>query len=248
MTALVAILAVAVVLLGVLVAGLLRSHAEILRALHRLGVSLDPDADESPAAVGPPRRQPTGLGPATDVTGVTPALTPIVVATRGADRRTLLAFLSSGCLTCHTFWDRFADRDFAPPGGSRLVIVTNGPDRESPSEVAALAPDHVVTVMSTDAWDAYRVPGSPYFVLVDGAAGSVVGEGTAASWPQVEQLLTSALADAGVADRHHHRVPNPSDRDVGPQIDADLRAAGIGPGHPSLYPAPPDPEEGAGTA
>lgn len=42
--ALVVVEGVAVVLLGVLVAGPLRSHAEILRALHELGASIDPDA------------------------------------------------------------------------------------------------------------------------------------------------------------------------------------------------------------
>ena len=35
-------------LLAVLVAGLLRSHAEILRALHGLGVDLDPHTPEAP--------------------------------------------------------------------------------------------------------------------------------------------------------------------------------------------------------
>ena len=42
MTALVVALAVVVGLLTVLVIGLLRSHADILRALHELGVDLDP--------------------------------------------------------------------------------------------------------------------------------------------------------------------------------------------------------------
>ncbi|HEX5586859.1 MAG TPA: hypothetical protein VFZ17_06085, partial [Acidimicrobiia bacterium] len=42
MAALVLLFGVVVALLGLLVAGLLRSHAEILRALHELGVDLDP--------------------------------------------------------------------------------------------------------------------------------------------------------------------------------------------------------------
>jgi len=41
MTALVVVEALAIVMLGILVAGLLRSHAEILRSLHQLGVGLD---------------------------------------------------------------------------------------------------------------------------------------------------------------------------------------------------------------
>ncbi len=42
MTALVVVEAVAIALLSLLVAGLLRSHAEILRSLHDFGVDLDP--------------------------------------------------------------------------------------------------------------------------------------------------------------------------------------------------------------
>ena len=56
MAVLVAIEAVVLVLLTVLVAGLLRSHAEILRRLHTMGAGLDPDAAdgvESPVALRP---------------------------------------------------------------------------------------------------------------------------------------------------------------------------------------------------
>ena len=50
---------VALVLLTLLVAGLLRSHAEILRRLHALGAGLDPDArDAGPA---PATARPEGL-------------------------------------------------------------------------------------------------------------------------------------------------------------------------------------------
>ena len=85
--AIVVVQAVALVLLGVLVAGLLRSHAEILRALHQLGISLDDGADGAAAGArgalgwGPPAApvgpcpgggEATG-GPAVDVSGVTPA-------------------------------------------------------------------------------------------------------------------------------------------------------------------------------
>ena len=43
MTALIVGLTVAVALLGVLVAGLLRANAEVIRALHQMGVDLGPD-------------------------------------------------------------------------------------------------------------------------------------------------------------------------------------------------------------
>ena len=69
----------------------------------------------------------------------------------------------------------------------------------------------------------------PYFVHVDGASGEVRGEGTAAAWPQVVSLLRDAIDDAdGPSVR--------SGRARAQRVDSDLHAAGIGPGHPSLYP------------
>src|SRR6478672_6527329 len=117
--AIVVVQAVALVLLGVLVAGLLRSHAEILRALHQLGLSLD-DGEAAAAGGAPgrvrlgPTRSPAGpvapVGgeatgePAVDVTGVTARGSALHVAVVGAPRTTLLAFLTSGCVTCGNFW------------------------------------------------------------------------------------------------------------------------------------------------
>ena len=64
--------------------------------------------------------------------------------------------------------------------------------------MAGLASPRITTVMSSEAWDAYGIPMSPYFVLVDGTRG-VIGEGAAASWAQVIDLLGKAAADAGLA-------------------------------------------------
>ena len=81
--------------------------------------------------------------------------------------------------------------------------------------------------MSSQAWSDYEIPGSPYFVLVDG---SVLGEGVAATWHALASLVGDALEDQREA----------VGRDGGEQrtarIDDTLAAAGIGPGHPSLYP------------
>ena len=63
-----------------------------------------------------------------------------------------------------------------------------GPEGESASAITGLAPEHVLVVMSSEAWDAYGVPGSPYFVYIDGATGSIVGEGHRA------RLVTSGFA------------------------------------------------------
>ena len=55
MNVVVATLVVVVALLALLVVGLLRSHAEILRALHDLGVNLDPDEPDGTFSARRPR-------------------------------------------------------------------------------------------------------------------------------------------------------------------------------------------------
>ena len=70
MTAALIIEGVVIVLLAVLVAGLLKSHAEILRQLHALGVT-----DDGVVTVGSANTQPKTTGferaPATTLSGVT---------------------------------------------------------------------------------------------------------------------------------------------------------------------------------
>ena len=246
------LLGVVLALLALLVAGLLRSHAEILRALHELGANLDParsdDAPPSPAggrtvrsaevAARPPRR-------AVDVSGITPGQDTIAIAVSGARHLTLLAFLTSGCTTCHGFWDSW--RDGGPvevPGDARLVIVTKDPDTESIASIKKLAPRTVPVVMSSDAWEAYDVPVAPYFVYVDGPSGQVLGEGAASTWEQVVSLLSQALDDAGLesggSSRRHRRRRSRGDAPREARADRDLLAAGIHPGHPSLFPRSED--------
>jgi hypothetical protein len=216
----VALLTVAVGVLAVLVLGLLRSHAEILRGLHELGVSLDPDAEPGPrtaAGIPGPRRR--GAEAGADISGITPDGAAASVGVVGTDRRTLLAFLTSGCLTCRGFWSAFADG--VTLDGARVVVVTKGPGGESQSAVAALAPRGVTTVLSDEAWRHYGVEVAPYFVLVEGSTGAVVGEGAAATWDQVRRLMSQAQADV--------------DADGITRAEAALRAAGIEPGDPALY-------------
>ena len=237
MVSLVAILAVAVALLALLVAGLLRSHAEILRALDSLGVRLDP---ETPSERVPPQRpaSPTGLrgaegaAAAVDVAGTDPSGAAVSLAVTGVGHRTLLAFLSSTCLTCRGFWKAFGDRRLRVPGGARLVIVTKGPEAESPATIRRLAPRGVHTLLSSDAWRDYRIPVAPYFVLVDGATGRIAGEGAAATWEQVCDLMDQAIVD--VDDDGRPVYGRPQDR--AERVDRELRAARIEPEHPSLYP------------
>jgi hypothetical protein len=225
MVALVSVETVLLVVLLLLVAGLLRSNAEILR---RLG---PPSADSGDVEIPQPPQRRTGVErPAASLAGPTPTgdVVMLDLAAPGS-RPTLLAFLSSGCSTCAGFWETLGERRL--PAGIETVIVTHGPERERPRRLAELAPAGVPVVMSSEAWADYAVPGSPYFVLV---AGSVLGEGAATTWKAVASLVTDAIEDQGLA------LPGRSGPRDGPartrRIDETLAAAGIGPGHPSLYP------------
>lgn len=250
MTAVVVVEAVAIVLLGILVAGLLRSHADILRTLHQVGLG-DLEAARPRSSPGPvpvpfgvqpgvaaPRQEQTA---AVDVAGVTPYDEAASVAVVGTPANTLLAFLSSGCLTCAGFWSAFRGR-LELPADTRLVVVTKGRGEESVAKIRELSPPGLTVVMSSEAWADYAVPGSPYFLLVEGATGQVRGEGAATSWKQVANLM----ADAGADTKAH----NGADADVRrsrrtgaereARADRELSAAGIHPGHPSLYPTDED--------
>ena len=209
MVALVSVETVLLVLLVVLVAGLLRSHAEILR---RLG-----PADEAPDVLPPP----AGLRgqDAAPIAGTTPHGDAVALDFDGrAISPTLLAFLSTGCSVCADFWQALGQRRLT---GVQTVIVTHGQERERPRRLRELAPPGVPVVMSSGAFTDYQVPGSPYFVLVDGL---VRGEGSAPTWEALSSLVADAIEDDRGGERRTERV------------DDTLAAAGIGPGHPSLYP------------
>jgi hypothetical protein len=240
MTAAVVGLAVAVLLLSVLVVGLLRSHAEILRALHELGAGLELDrtGEQSPRPVdvtvdGVHRPRTSGADDVTAVVGTTLDDEAVAIAVGGQSTDTLLAFLSSGCVTCQNFWDAFRE-PVDVPGNARVVVVARGPEEESASALRERDPVRVPLVLSSETWEHFDVPGSPYFVYVDGRSGRVVGEGSAATWPQVAGLLRQAVADSQA------RAPRVSGNGAVREArdDAELTAAGIGPGHPSLYAAP----------
>jgi hypothetical protein len=230
---------VVVALLGLLVVALLRSHADILRRLHEIDPVGAGEHDHGPTpvdfgvrpGVALPRENET---PAYDVTGVSAAGEEVGLALVGARTSTLLAFLSSGCMTCLEFWSAFARDEHRLPDGIRLVVLTKGPEQESASRVAELAPPGVQVVMSTQAWVDYQVPMAPYFLLVDGPAGVVRGEGAASSWRQLVDLMGQALSDSTPRGTGRRRPAGPAERES--RIDAELLAAGIRPGDPSLHP------------
>lgn len=263
MVALMVAVTVAVLLLAVLVAGLLRSHADILRALHSLGAGVgDPTAAGSAtdgAATPGPVPVPLGMGPpmppersstgAPTIAGHTPGGDAVALSVATTGHLTLLAFLSSGCASCQTFWQALGSRlDLPPELGEevRVQIVTKGPELEVPAEVAARAGGARV-VMSTEAWSDYEVPGAPFFALVDGGRGRRIGEGVTNQVPQLLDLVRRAVLERNGTSLAPSAAGGPPGgavagavAETGPQRelsnDQALAAAGIFPGDPSLYP------------
>ena len=237
MTAVLIALSLVVALLSLLVAGLLRSHAEILRQLHDLGTAAE--TEDGRAGLAASRRDPaTTQRRATDLTGTDVTGNPQVVRVAGVDHDTVLLFLSTGCTTCESFWASLRrPGDVTLPAGARLVVVTHGAGDESPAAVARLVSGEAVTVMSDEAWADYGVPGTPYVVHVDGRSGRVRGEGTGASWEQVARLLAQATGDLRYVGRAMSGRRKPTgDAERERAIDSELLAAGILPGDDSLYP------------
>jgi len=225
-----------------------------------------------PVTMGPTLPSERDTSATATVAGVTPEGDALAVAVGTNGGLTLLAFLSSGCHSCQGFWQAFSGRGRAGTGRAGtgraghpadvghpalppevdLLVVTKGPELEIRAEVAAkaAAAPGTAVVMSTEAWTDYEVPGSPFFVLVDGASGRRIGEGVANTFGQVVDLVRRAQlerdADGPVADPGGGQAAggtaNP-DRGTGGDgpareraNDQALRAAGILPGDASLYP------------
>jgi hypothetical protein len=236
MTVVVALDTLAVLFLALLVAALLRSHAEILK---RLEAADRGASDRSGAARMDPSLAPVADGRsgarAIDIEGTTVDGEPATRALSTEKSGTLLAFLTSGCSTCGEFWRRFAAGTVVP-GGADLLAVVKDSDHESPVKLRALAGGRVPMVMSSDAWEDYTVPVAPYFVFVHG--GTIHSEGAASRWEQVESLLADAIAETPLGGPSLVRV-DPRVGDGHPEriraADQALEAAGIGPGDPRLY-------------
>jgi hypothetical protein len=240
---------VAVVLLAVLVLGLLRSHALILKALHELGAGLELERDATPDGGSHPgpvhvdlesgvvanARRPESR--AAEIVGTSLDRQERTIEVAGPGRRTLLAFLSSGCSVCQTFWEELRGGDAEVPGQGRLVVVTKGPEEESVSTLRQLAGDSLDVVQSSAGWTDYDIPGSPYFVYVED--GVVTGEGSSTTWSQVRGLMSQAVADSDEGDS--------DERDSLPRMDRELLGSGIHPGHASLYESPDSDTEGPGS-
>lgn len=232
MTALVVIEGLVILLLVVLVAGLLRSHADILRKLDALGAGegAHPVAPRSDVTRTPMQTEPASLDA---ITGPTPLGDIASVALTGSRGHVLVAFMSTGCSTCKPFWKAFQAGMDLPRADIRPVIVTKGSQEESPSEIRKLTPADVTTIMSSEAWDAFRVPGTPYFQLVDASIGTVIGEGSAGSWPRLVEMIERSFGDADASGQIRL-----STKQRYQDTNRALGDAGIEPGDPSLYGKP----------
>lgn len=226
MTAVIVIEAVVIALLLLLVAGLLKSHAEILRRLDRLEGSSD-----TPSASGSASLRASGLAavPATSISGSGPDGSSVTISLEHRDSVTLLAFLSSGCASCRLFWTQLREGVELPTPNTRPLVVTKGPRSESPAKIRELASDGIPVLMSDDVWDEFRVPLTPYFMLV-GNGGTVIGEGSASSMEHLVSLFRQAVDDSdptrmGTRDRELF-------------TDEQLSRSGIEPGDASLYQDP----------
>jgi hypothetical protein len=227
MSATVAVIGAETVVLAVVVlfvVALLRSHAEILRRFD----AIESRASEPTVSA----RSMSGAGRVVgDLVGETLCGDAVKLALGAGAPPTLLAFLGSGCGACGPLWSALRDGARIPLG-TRLVIVTKGPERESVTRLSELAPADHELVMSTAMWDELSVPATPHFVLVDGDSGRIAGRGTGISWEQVVTLVEQANGDNA---RYGARARSSSARAA--RAEEALAAAKIVAGHPSLYPS-----------
>jgi hypothetical protein len=224
---LVSVETVLLVVTGLLVAGMLRTHADIMRALN-----LGP-ADASQAATtdaelpAPPASVDERLSaPAAPLEGVNLDLDLMSFEMHG-EGGTLLGFLSSGCLACLRLWDELSSPSnrLALPAKGRFIVVVKDPVEESLAKLRELAPAIHPVVMSSQAWSDYNVPGAPYFVWIDGATATIRGVGASDRIEGVLKLLSDHLAEENLPEARAEE-------------ERQLRSAGIYPGHPSLYGLP----------
>jgi len=230
-------------LLALLVVGLLRSHAEILQRLSHMGHA-DPDHDATPTGdeIAP------GLAPLpsidlqaarpqiSSISGVTLDLERIEVPISGNGGYRLLAFLGTGCLSCLDFLTELRDgQPPAIPERVELLVITKDPAEENLARLREAGPFEVPVIMATPAWEQCGVPGSPYFVLLDGMTGTQIGGGSASRWDQVGSLLSDTLAEIDLGQELQRVDRRGRRRSRLGREEEELVRAGVSPDHGSLY-------------
>ena len=237
------ILAVVILIVAtVFVSALTASFTSLEARVDRLSTATPIELRRSGTSV------PTGVGGATgrpgrDLVGHDLDGNPLTAAVIGVEHFTLLAFLSSGCSTCGRFWKQLGAGDLPDLGAdTRLIVLAKGADAESMTALRSVANGRDV-LLSTQAWLDYEVPGTPFFILVDGRSGAVRGEGTAMGWDEVRNLVALGRGDASIVTGISTAAMKPtSDAEREAVIDQLLMDAGVFPGDPSLYPGTTPPE------
>ncbi len=157
-------------------------------------VAAAPAGSTSPAPAATPRAgQPVEPeGDAVDIRGADPEGEPTVVPLEATRQPTLLAFLSTSCGICVGLWERLRDGDLGQEApGVVPVVVTKDPAHEDVDRIRGLTSADVPVVLSSEAWDDYEVPGSPYVMVISAAPGSVATEGSVATWQDLVRLARS---------------------------------------------------------
>lgn len=212
-----------VVVIGFLIVGLLRSHTAILRRLSEL---------EDGGLVTTDGGARARILEAVDVRGTSIDGQPRWIDLTEPKTTTVLAFLTTGCDSCRTFWRAFGDvsERHGILQSANIVVVTKSRHEESTSRIRRLASPDLPVVMSSEAWGSFKIPGSPYFVYLE--EGRVLGEGSASNVPQLLSLMEDSLADSlGEPVADDEAVPTWQTS----RVNAILARAGIGPDHPSLF-------------
>jgi hypothetical protein len=237
------VIAVLLAVALVYIVALLRSHADILRRLAALEERPPPGAPAPDLAAAHNDAPAVGGGEvvtAGPISGTTLQGDSATLSFGPGSPVTLLAFLTSGCASCAPLWAGLHEAGDLASLAQRVAVVTHDPTRESPTRLERLAPAGTDVIMSSAAWADYAVPGSPHFVLTDGAGG-ILGRGSALTWSQLQTMVADARADARRAADPARSTAERAQRSQGA-----LASAGIGPGHPSLYPSttglPGDPD------
>ena len=191
-----------VALLGLVVVALVRAQAStarrlavverhLLRAQRRQGAP-PPAREETSMSSTEEQPDPSADdGDLVDVRGVTVAQEPMTYPLQDVDRPTLVAFLSTTCGICVGLWEQLRDQGL---DGVPAVVVTKDPAVENLAMARDMANAGTLPViMSSEAWDDYEVPGSPYFLLVGGRPGQVLAEGEASTWESVRSLTNQTV-------------------------------------------------------
>jgi len=149
--------------------------------------------------VGRPAPDVTG----TDLGGIALHI-PVGVADGGA-RWTLLLFVKTDCLGCETLWPLVAmgSLDAGAPVAVVGAVAEVGPEERA--HVASLCGGGTVAV-GRGSWDAYKVRGPSFAVLVNGATGLVHWESVA--WDGA-QVVADTISQVRADPTDHQARPYP---------------------------------------